>query len=364
MILSPSLRPFLKTLITQKENNAMISELLIEWLGYHQPLPNIGPSTSRDHLIKAFYNQFDDELSPQEITLIQKQEPDAMFSILPITTFMDNPYARMVTPAHVTSGSWELTYETYAPFEPFLCGDVHVSKHHHYREQTPIGFFKQPFRYLVLKQHDVTWMSVTPFEMMTMQPILDQLSGSIVTLGLGLGYFAFMAANNPRVTHVTVIEKDATLIDLFNNHILPFFPNKSKLTIIKMDAFDYIQTPSDVDHIFVDIYHTAMDGWPLYLRFKSLETTWNHTTWTYWLESSILAYLRRFLIHFLEEQTLGFGKDKYRLTDDVTDQFFHHVYMLTTTLTLTDYSSLVHWLSDDGIKQLVQIYSTSSWRRL
>jgi hypothetical protein len=216
----------------------------------------------------------------------------------------------------------------------------------------------------VLKQHDVTWMSVTPFEMMTMQPILDQLSGSIVTLGLGLGYFAFMAANNPRVTHVTVVEKDATLIDLFNNHILPFFPNKSKLTIIKMDAFEYIQTPSVVDHIFVDIYHTAMDGWPLYLRFKSLETTWNHTTWTYWLESSILAYLRRFLIHFLEEQTLGFGKDKYRLTDNVTDQFFHHVYMLTTTLTLTDYSSLVQWLSDDGIKQLVQLYPTSSWRRL
>jgi hypothetical protein len=359
MILSPSLYPLLNKLLTQKQENTMISNILIEWLGYPEPLLNNVPSTSITQLQSSFFAQFETELSTQDVTRIRKQKPDEVFSILAVKPFLNNPYAQCVTPAHVTSHTWELTYETYEAFEPFVSGDVLVHKDRHYLEQTPIGFFDQRFRYLVLKQHDVTWMSMTPFEIITMQPILEKLSGSVVTLGLGLGYFAFMAASNPLVTHVTVIEKDATLIDLFNKHILPFFPNQSKLTILNMDALDYVKTPKDVDHMFVDIYHTAMDGWPLYLRFKSIESTWTKTTWSYWLESSILAYLRRFLMSFLEEQTLGYREDKYALTNDVTDELFHNLYRHTKSISVTDEPSLLEWLSDDSIKRLAATHLKS-----
>jgi hypothetical protein len=51
--------------------------------------------------------------------------------------------------------------------------------------------------------------------------------------------------------------------------------------------------------VFVDIYQTVEDGLPLYLKFKKIEANTNsHITWTYWLEASMLAMIRReYIVH-------------------------------------------------------------------
>ena len=354
MILLTSLESLLNRLWIQKEHNMMMADILIEWLSKGDPLLNATSKATLEMFSNAFYEQFQDELSSNDINLIRQQKPDEVFSKLDPTTFENNAYAQIVRPLKHRVNDWELTYETYKPFQPFVSGDVVVDPNHHFREQTPIGFFDQPFRYLVLKQHDVTWMSVTPFEIRSMEPILQTLSGTVVTLGLGLGYFAFMASQNPKVTHVTIIEKDATIIELFRNKILPFFTNKLKIQILQMDALEYAKTPKPSDHLFVDIYHTAEDGWPLYIQLKKLESHWPHTKWTYWLESSILAYVRRYLLTFLDEQIKGYDEHDYPLTSSFVDQLFHSLFITTKALTLSDEISLLHWLSDENIKKITK----------
>jgi hypothetical protein len=111
---------------------------------------------------------------------------------------------------------------------------------------------------------------------------------------LGLGYFAFCTAEKQNVECVTVVERDADVIDLFSKFILPQFPHKEKIKIVKADAFDYLETlsPDDFDYLFADLWHDQSDGLPLYLTLSRIARNRNLTDVDYWIEPTLLASLR------------------------------------------------------------------------
>ncbi|MBQ2947766.1 MAG: hypothetical protein IJD94_02170, partial [Clostridia bacterium] len=113
-------------------------------------------------------------------------------------------------------------------------------------------------------------------------------------MGLGLGYFAFMASEKPEVESVTVIERDETVIRLFEKHLLPQFPYREKIRIVCADAFDYARTRlgGSADFVFVDLWHDVSDGAEMYLRMKLLERHAPQAEFAYWIETSIRAFLR------------------------------------------------------------------------
>ena len=74
-------------------------------------------------------------------------------------------------------------------------------------------------------------MSVTPNEVYTVQPAIDNAKGKVLTLGCGMGYFAYMASLKEEVESITIIELEQDVIDLFENSILPQFENKDKIYI-------------------------------------------------------------------------------------------------------------------------------------
>jgi hypothetical protein len=246
-------------------------------------------------------------------------------------------------------GQWQLTYLHYQPYQSLLVGDVNPQLKQNYLELTPLGYFTEKIPYLVILQKDVVWMSVTPFEIQTMQPVLDRINGSVLTFGLGLGYFAGMAAMKNTVTSVLVIERDLHAISLFMNHIYPTLPHKEKITIIQQDSFAFLQTNKQIfDHIFVDIYHTSEDGLPIYIQMKKIEQTRHIGQWHYWLEASILSLFRRYFILFLNEQMSSLSKAYYRKTTTFEDQLFRGMYLATQTKTITqkrDMSTLLNFSS-------------------
>jgi hypothetical protein len=260
-----------------------------------------------------------------------------------------NPFYQLVKPASMRQGQWQLTYLHYQPYQSLLVGDVNPQLKQNYLELTPLGYFTEKIPYLVILQKDVVWMSVTPFEIQTMQPVLDRINGSVLTFGLGLGYFAGMAAMKNTVTSVLVIERDLHAISLFMNHIYPTLPHKEKITIIQQDAFAFLQTNKQIfDHIFVDIYHTSEDGLPIYIQMKKIEQTRHIGQWHYWLEASILSLFRRYFILFLNEQMSSLSKAYYRKTTTFEDQLFRGMYLATQTKTITqkrDMSTLLNFSS-------------------
>lgn len=208
-------------------------------------------------------------------------------------SYAANPYYQHILIPDEKSGDWELKHLQYKPFEAFVYNDIMVSED--FKEIPRIGFFDEEFRFPAVLEHEHEWMAVKPNEIETMQPVLDEIEGNVVTFGLGLGYFAYMASLKTKVQHITVIERDKEAIRLFKQCILPQFQYKEKMEIICSDAFEYVekQMPAkNFDFAFVDLWHDVSDGLDMYIKMKKLEHLCTPTKFYYWIEDSLLSGLR------------------------------------------------------------------------
>jgi hypothetical protein len=173
-------------------------------------------------------------------------------------------------------------------------------------------------------------MSITPHEINTMRESICNAHGRVVTFGLGLGYFAYMVSLKEEVKEVVVVEKDNKVISLFNKYLLPLFPHKEKIKIVKEDAFHFFErkmNDTPFDYAFIDIYHTASDALPLYLRFKRAEKNIHtNTEFSYWIEESILCLLRRYVLTLIEEYYQGLKESDYDVIEDEESLLLHVLY--------------------------------------
>ena len=212
---------------------------------------------------------------------------------LETTDFTNDPYYKAIKITPQKKGRWELRESFYEPFEPFVCGHPTITAN--FREIFQLGYFKERFSFPAVLEDGIEWMTITPNEIATMQKPICEAHGNVLTLGLGLGYFAFMASEKKEVSSVTVIEKDTSVIELFREYILPQFPNANKIKIINDDAFSFLESSAkdgQHDYLFADLWHDQSDGLPLYLRLRKFEKAFPHTAFSYWIEPTILTSLR------------------------------------------------------------------------
>jgi 16S rRNA G966 N2-methylase RsmD len=217
-----------------------------------------------------------------------------------VTMYTHNAYYQTIQWPTIQKGEWSFDWGVYPAYQLFLRGDVQVDDKNAYEEITPLGFSRQPFLYPCLLKQDSIWMSVTPFEIETMNDVVKLATGDVLTLGCGMGYVAFMMSQKQEVQSVTIIEKDAQVLMMFTQFILPQFPHRHKIKLIQDDAFTFLQTQTNLsifNLVFVDIYQTVEDGLPIYLKLKKIEaTSANGQRWHYWLEESMIAMVRRQLL--------------------------------------------------------------------
>ena len=218
----------------------------------------------------------------------------------------------------VASKHWKFTHYHYSPYEAFICDDI--IRELDSREIPRIGYFRKRFRYPAVEQNHREWMAVKPSEIATMKPALDIISGKVVTFGLGLGYFTFMASENPSVFSVDVVERDEEVIDLFSKYILEQFPHKEKVRIIKSDAFDYMTDMPEYDYAFVDLWHDTSDGLELYIKARKCAKvhyeSGKHTVFLYWVEKSLLSAYRWIVFDKIIETSTSESQALERLGDD------------------------------------------------
>ena len=118
------------------------------------------------------------------------------------------------------------------------------------------------FDAIYLYQDDDEWMVDAPSEAATNDAPAARAHGKVVTFGLGIGYFIFMAMRNPLVKEITVVESSAEVIAMFERFLYPQFPHDIPLHFIHGDAFDYFNESflSGFDYIYTDIWKSAQDG--------------------------------------------------------------------------------------------------------
>jgi hypothetical protein len=212
---------------------------------------------------------------------------------LNIQTYLENPYYQNIQIPEIKLGDWELIYDKYQPYETFIYKDQIAGVD--FKEFPGIGFFNKEFVFPTVTEKAHEWMSIKPGEVETIQPVIDTIGGNVLTFGLGLGYFTYMASLKESIHNITVIEHDFEVIQIFERYILPQFQHKDKVKVVCSDAFEYAekQMPyKNFDYAFVDLWHDVSDGIWMYLKMKKIEYSHMQTKFLYWIEDSLLSRFR------------------------------------------------------------------------
>jgi len=215
---------------------------------------------------------------------------------LDVADFACDPYYQKINlplSARSPSGRWSVARRAFQPYEGFVRDDILCPGD--FVEIPRVGFFPERFEYPSLLEDGREWMTVTPLEINTMREPIGQASGRVISFGLGLGYFSYLAHLKPSVSRVVAVERDPDLIAFFSEFILPLFDFPDKISLVCADAFDYASSDlprQPFDFAFVDLWHNVGDGLPSYCRMKCLQHLSPSVRFSYWIESSLLSALR------------------------------------------------------------------------
>ena len=295
--------------------------------------------------VSIMYDEFNFDKNDEETIGITNEYCVKRIKCLEAKEYLDNKYVQTIK-ATGRYKQYSLRNITYEPYQTFAYDEISVTKD--YKEYSAIGYFKKPFSYLALCEGNNIWMSLNPNEIETMKPFIDKGHGNVLVLGLGMGYVPFMMALKDEVKRITIIEKDQNIINLFNNLLFPHFINKNKITIIKDDAIKYVSKNNKYDYIFADLWHTPEDGLDLCIELKRINKDIDC-----WLETSLVAMLRRCMITLIEEQLDNLNEDNYKKAKTVTDRVINHYYERTKNLAINNEDDLSILLSDGSLIDLI-----------
>lgn len=207
------------------------------------------------------------------------------------TLYTEDAYFKNIKIPADVRGKWSLKQEFLAPYEPFVCRDFLVLPDGRMLPQ--IGFFTKQYHFPAVLENGREWMTLQPNEMVTTWPAIKEASGRVLTFGMGLGYFAYHAAQKPDVESVTVVDISEDVLELFRTHILPQIPHGEKIRLVCKDAFAFAEEDMEgqFDFVFADIWHDAGDGREPYLKMKAYESRFPDIRFSFWLEDTIQCYL-------------------------------------------------------------------------
>ena len=164
---------------------------------------------------------------------------------------------------------------------PDLDGEIVVPK---------LGFFSEKVSFPAVYEGETPWVSVCPSEICSMGRDIDAARGSVLVLGLGLGYYPFRIGEKKEVREIVIVERSREIIELFETHLLPHFPCRDKIRVVQADAFAYLEKtpPGRFTFCYADIWEGMADGMAAYRRIKPLEARLPGTEFRYWIEKEIL----------------------------------------------------------------------------
>ena len=270
-------------------------------------------------------NVFSEDL--EEVKWLEREYLFKSIKRLSPEEYLKNPFLETVKIHEIKEGNWDLGYQSYEAYEGFIYRDLETVG---YTEIPQVGYFDEKFSFPTVYENGREWMAIKPNEIETMRAPIEKAQGRVLVYGLGIGYFAFMVSQKQNVESVTIIERDENVISLFKKHILPQFPNKNKITVVRSDAFEYAENrmqKGEFTYIFTDLWHDVSDGVDLYVKMKKYETLCPNSKFEYWIEKSILSSIRWSIFDGIytrvkEKSFVGtFEEIEKYLTDDYLKQF-------------------------------------------
>lgn len=346
-------------LIETKEINMAIAEMFMEFNTYINIIDDkkIKKAKNEKELyLNAILNFFNVDQALKENQEIIKKSITPALSKIDSTIFNNDPYYQTIKINSIKDKEYFLGNIKYYPYQSFAYDDALVLDNDYYREISRIAYLDHEIQFPAIIKDNIIWMSNTPNEILTMAPSIKRSHGKIVTFGLGLGYYPFMCSLKDEVESITIIEFDENIIQLFQEHLLPLFPNKEKIKIIHNDAFKYLEENNInelFDFAFMDIWHDGGDGLPLYIHLKKFEEK-KKCKIEYWLEDSIICMARRCLLVVIEEVVNGATDKNFKIKENDLDEVINDLYSYFKDYNINSYEQLHSLLSKESLIEILK----------
>lgn len=352
-------KEFIK-LIELNDDNLFVNDLINEALDNRYDINkeiineriNEEKKESKDAFNEVFLENLNLELNKYTLKKLKEYELDDIKE-LNEDEYLSNEYYKNIKAKEINENGYHLYYKKYLPYELFIYDDI---KEDNFKEINNLGYFKDEFKLLSLDKDDETWMLISPHEINTMKDYILKMKGNCLIYGLGLGYFSYMLSLKEDVSKITILEKDPSIIKIFKENIFPLFKNKEKIEIIECDAMEYNQNLKNknihYDYHFIDLWHNQLDALKFYLYFKKNEL--DNDIYFYWIEDSIICYIRRMLITLLIEYKEGFKDKNYKkaLTDE--DKVINSLYFYLKDFEFNKMEDIYSLLSKESIKEIIK----------
>ncbi|MDY6084541.1 MAG: hypothetical protein SPI25_04760 [Dialister sp.] len=283
----------------------------------------------------------------------------------PAKEVTSSPYLSAIPMQEAESGAVRLGSYTYMPGEFFQTYRDRFERSAPFHYGT-IGYFDEAVTVPVIYEDGRVWMSIVESEITSMKRPLAKARGHVITYGLGLGYYPFMASEKEEVTSVTIIERSPDVISIFERALLPHFPYKEKIRILQEDAFRYVNDQKDgaYDYAFADFWGGLYDGLSLYMNFVPLCNRFKQTSFDFWIESCFLdSFFRPAALQAL--MTCA-GHPAAAIADGraikkLLDAFAAH--LLTDSIHLSSKDEVISFLSDISLLPRMRAFALDRDRK-
>jgi hypothetical protein len=296
-------------------------------------------------------NEREIQLKMKEAGFHEFQGEESTWPSLFISTkdHLQSPYHKAIKLGKIQHKDFKYTTEKITSNELFSVSSIQYDPLRELNDSMILRALDEPYEATFLWQGKEVWMLDAPSEANTMDPYAKKAQGHVLTFGLGIGYFVFMAALNPQVESITVIERSQSVINLFESVFLPQFPKTMPISIIQGDAFNFFDEEylNDYDYVFVDIWQSNDDGYPLIERLLG-QCQPHHDKVDFWIESSCFEFMPALIFQYFEarsrHQTLKIGDKQYRKVLKKISTYFDQI---ETTVDSVD--QLKHYMFDPKV---------------
>ena len=274
-----------------------------------------------------------------------------------VDEYQKTPYNMNIHLDKINGDGFEYNEDIMPAYELFNVDVVQPDPNRELNDSLILRAFDKPYKTVILKQDGEYWMTDTPAEANTINPCAKKAHGNVLTFGLGIGYFVYMALLNPNVDSVTIVERSPSVINMFKKYLLPQFPNDKKIEIIEGDAFDYFNKEflNKFDYTFVDIWKSSDDGFEIIQKMLEkylppLETI------DFWIEETCFEFLTSMICIYFNYVANG-------QTIVHNDPFYMNIYRKIETYfdciddTVTDVDTLKDYMySKKVLREIISIH--------
>jgi len=200
--------------------------------------------------------------------------------------FQNEPYLRNVDLKEVKLNDISIKKIVYEENE--FCFTNVYSQDENLLRKYSIGVFDGIVNTYGMYENDKLIATINPMEINIRANALRNVDKNVLIVGLGLGYFPYMASQKKDVNKITIIEENEDVIRIFKENILPFFENKEKIAIVHDDVTNYKKYISGHNFVVVDNLENNEIDQNLYKVLITYEDDFPNTKFFYSFEDCFL----------------------------------------------------------------------------